>query len=406
MTSQSKSVRQYGVITTSYWLFTMTDGALRMLVVLHFHNLGFNALQIAFLFLFYEVFGVVTNMAGGHFGARFGLNRIMNIGLVLQLIALSLLLVPTPWLSIPWVMAAQALSGVAKDLNKMSAKSSIKFLLPDEAQGQLYKWVSLLTGSKNTLKGFGFFIGALLLSLWGFRTAIGVLLALIVVALIMNLVFLRNDFGKSAGQAKFTNFFSRGSAINRLSVARLFLFAARDVWFVVGLPVYFSSKLGFSHWQVGAFMALWIIVYGIIQAFAPRITLSINGQPPGGRSALFWAMVLFGLTVLLTYSVYQQWPAHITLIPGLFVFGAVFAVNSSIHSYLIVSYAGREATSVDVGFYYMANAAGRLLGTVLSGLLFVTAGLGACLVGSCVLLIIATAFSSRLPGSRAAPELR
>ena len=119
------AIRQYAIVTGNYWAFTLTDGALRMLVVLHFHQLGYSPLQIAALFLFYEIFGVITNLFGGYLGARIGLNRTMNIGLALQVIALVMLAVPTQLLSIPLVMSAQALSGIAKDLNKMSAKSSI-----------------------------------------------------------------------------------------------------------------------------------------------------------------------------------------------------------------------------------------------------------------------------------------
>src|SRR5690606_9320458 len=153
------------LITANYWAFTLTDGALRMLVVLHFHGLGYSPLDIALLFLFYEFFGVVTNLVGGWLGAQLGLNRTMNIGLGLQIVALAMLLVPPAWVAVPWVMAAQALSGIAKVLNKMSAKSSVKLLVAEEAQGTLYNWVAILTGSKNALKGVGFFLGGALLAL-------------------------------------------------------------------------------------------------------------------------------------------------------------------------------------------------------------------------------------------------
>jgi len=168
----SPAIRQYLIVTGNYWAFTLTDGALRMLVVLHFHQLGYSALEVAMLFLFYEFFGIITNLVGGWLGARFGLNRTMNLGLGIQIFALAMLLVPTSLLTLVWVMTAQALSGIAKDLNKMSAKSTIKLLVPDEQQGQLYKWVAILTGSKNTLKGVGFFLGGLLLTLLGFQGAV------------------------------------------------------------------------------------------------------------------------------------------------------------------------------------------------------------------------------------------
>ena len=236
MPTLTPPLRQYLAITGCYWLFTITDGALRMLVVLHFHNLGYNPLQIAFMFLFYEAFGVVTNLVGGYLGARIGLNKTMNLGLVLQVLALVMLLVPVELLSVAWVMAAQALSGIAKDLNKMSAKSSIKYLVPNNAESSLFKWVSILTGSKNALKGVGFFLGALLLSAWGFQFSIGTLVALIVFALVISTMMLSTDISRAKHKPKFTQAYSRSKAINTLSAARLFLFASRDVWFVVGLP--------------------------------------------------------------------------------------------------------------------------------------------------------------------------
>lgn len=394
---QKKALRQYGTVTASYWLFTITDGALRMLVVLHFYNLGYNPLQIAFLFLFYEAFGVVTNLFGGYIGARTGLNRLMNAGLLLQIVALSMLTVHESLLGVVWVMAAQALSGIAKDLNKMSAKSAIKSLVPDNAQSTLFKWVALLTGSKNTLKGVGFFVGAALLSAVGFRYAIFALIGLVVVALLISLLFLENQLGKSSAKPKFSQVFSRTAQINWLSAARLFLFASRDVWFVVGLPVYFASTLQWSHWKTGAFMAVWIILYGGVQALAPRVVGRGNIKNTNGRSATFWVALLLIVTGALAAAHWADVPAGISLIPGLFLFGAVFAVNSSLHSYLIVSYAERQSTSLDVGFYYMANASGRLLGTLLSGLLTLQASLLGCLLGACVLLLFSLVFSLKLP---------
>ena len=157
-------LRHYLVITAGYWAFTLTDGAIRMLVVLYFHLLGYSPLQVAMLFLFYEFFGVVTNLVGGWLGSRIGLNLTMHIGMALQVLALSMLMAPDAWLGVAYVMAAQALSGIAKDLNKMSAKASIKTLLPDGGgHSRLFHWVAVLTGSKNALKGAGFFLGAALL---------------------------------------------------------------------------------------------------------------------------------------------------------------------------------------------------------------------------------------------------
>ena len=248
----SPEVRQYLIVTGNYWAFTLTDGALRMLVVLHFHSLGYTPLQIAALFLFYEVFGVVTNLVGGYLGARLGLNRTMNLGLAMQVVALLMLTVPAAWLTVPWVMGAQALSGIAKDLNKMSAKSSIKLLVPDSQQGTLYKWVAILTGSKNALKGVGFFLGGALLTLLGFAGAVLAMAAVLAVIWISSLVLLKKDLGKAKAKPKFKDILSKSQAINVLSAARLFLFGARDVWFVIALPVYLSTVFGWNFWTAGS----------------------------------------------------------------------------------------------------------------------------------------------------------
>ena len=372
----------------------MTDGALRMLVVLHFYTLGYSSLQIAFLFIFYEAFGMVTNLIGGWLGARIGLNRIMQAGLLLQSVALIMLLVPESLLTIIWVMVAQAVSGIAKDLNKMSAKSAIKHLVP--AEGRLFKWVSALTGSKNTLKGLGFFLGAALLGLIEFRGTVLVLLCMILIALLIS-VLLVKDIGQSVKKPRFSQILSRSSAINRLSAARFFLFSARDAWFVVALPVYLSSSLGWTHWQTGGFMALWVIGYGIVQALAPHITSFAGSRTPDGKSAASWALVLTIITMVLTTGVALQVSVNINLILGLLLFGVIFAVNSSIHSYLVVSYADFDSVSIDVGFYYMANAAGRLMGTLLSGGLYLYGGLLACLAMSSVLLLLTFTLSVFLP---------
>ncbi|WP_370053746.1 organoarsenical effux MFS transporter ArsJ [Neptunomonas sp.] len=399
------AIRQYLVVTGNYWAFTLTDGALRMLVVLHFHSLGYSPLDIALLFLFYEVFGVITNLVGGWIGAHMGLNRTMNIGLALQVAALAMLLVPSSWLTVMWVMAAQALSGIAKDLNKMSAKSSIKLLVPPEAEGKLYYWVALLTGSKNTLKGIGFFLGGFLLSVLGFSGAVASMAGALAIVWILSILLLKRDLGKAKNKPKFRDIFSKSPAINILSAARMFLFGARDVWFVVALPVFLSQTLNWNHSQTGGFLALWVIGYGIVQAFAPRITGKASGKVPDGLSATWWALSLTVLPGLIAIGLMLELNPATLLICGLTLFGAVFAVNSSLHSYLIVSYAGNDGVSLDVGFYYMSNAMGRLIGTVLSGWVFQLAGQGssglqACLWISTAFLIAATLISIKLPHSR------
>ena len=393
-------VRQYLLVTGNYWAFTLTDGALRMLVVLHFHALGYTPLQIAGLFLFYEIFGVVTNLLGGYLGARLGLNRTMNVGLAMQVVALLMLAVPATWLTIPWVMGAQALSGIAKDLNKMSAKSSIKLLVPEAQQGTLYRWIAVLTGSKNALKGVGFFLGGALLAGIGFRGSLLVMAAALALIWSASLFLLKKDLGKARAKPKFRELLSKSRTINVLSAARLFLFGARDVWFVVALPVYLSTVFGWDFWQVGGFLALWVIGYGIVQTVAPAITGTMRGELPDGRAAFIWALLLAGLPAAIALGLGSDASSEAVLLGGLLLFGALFAVNSSLHSYLIVSYAKADGVSLDVGFYYMSNALGRLLGTLLSGWIYQRYGLEACLWISCGFVLLAALISMGLPRHR------
>lgn len=393
----SDEIRQYLIITTNYWAFTLTDGALRMLVVLHFYSLGYSPLQIAMLFLFYEIFGVITNLVGGWLGAHIGLNKTMNIGLLLQVVALSMLLVPSEWLTVIWVMAAQALSGVAKDLNKMSAKSAIKLLVPKEENGQLYKWVAALTGSKNALKGVGFFLGGGLLTLIGFKGAVLVMALGLMMVWIFSLFSLKQELGRAKNKPKFSHVFSKSQSVNVLSAARMFLFGSRDVWFVVALPVYLSTSFGWDHWYVGGFLALWVIGYGAVQGFTPRLTTRSKTRLPDGKDALFWALALSLIPVMIAVALTYNWHRELVLIVGLMIFGVLFAINSALHSYLIVSYAGEDGVSLDVGFYYMANAMGRLIGTVLSGWLYQSYGLGFCLWVSALFIVITAVISLYLP---------
>lgn len=398
----SPAIRQYLIVTGNYWAFTLTDGALRMLVVLHFHQLGYSALEVAMLFLFYEFFGIVTNLFGGWLGARWGLNRTMNIGLGIQIVALAMLLVPGSMLTVIWVMAAQALSGIAKDLNKMSAKSTIKLLVPDDKQGQLYKWVAILTGSKNTLKGVGFFLGGLLLTLMGFQGAVLAMAIVLAVVWTGSLIFLKKESGKAKFKPKFKDILSKSRPINILSGARFLLFGARDVWFVVALPVFLASQLNWNHWQVGCFLALWVIGYGFVQSVAPKFTKTGNDVPK--TQTVVWNALLTLSPLALALALWQGLPVTQSIIIGLGLFGILFAINSSLHSYLIVSYSRADGVSLDVGFYYMANAAGRLMGTVLSGWVYQQWGLVACLMISTLLLLLSTAAISFLPARNSVKE--
>lgn len=388
-------LRNYLTVTLGYWAFTLTDGAIRMLVVLYFHQLGYSPFQVAMLFLFYEFFGIVTNLVGGWLAARLGLNVTMHLGMAMQVLALGMLM-PTQWLSVPYVMLAQALSGIAKDLNKMSAKSSVKTLVPAGANARLFKWVAILTGSKNALKGVGFFLGAALLQAVGFQVALLILALSLFAVTILTLLLLPDDLGKAKDKPKFTQVFSNNAAINWLSAARFFLFGARDVWFVVAVPVFMAGVLGWSFMQVGTFMAAWVIGYGVVQASAPGL-LGLKQHAPGARSAQVWAVLLMLVPAGIALALAQGWDAGTVLVVGLLVFGVVFAVNSALHSYLILAYADHDKVALKVGFYYMANAGGRLAGTVLSGWSYQQYGLEGCLWLSAVFVLAALLLSLRLP---------
>jgi MFS transporter, APGE family, 1-arseno-3-phosphoglycerate exporter len=398
MNNNSSSLKNYAVITLGYWGFTLTDGAIRMLVVLYFHQLGYSPLAIASLFLFYEFFGIVTNLVGGWLGSRIGLNNTMHIGMVMQVAALMMLSVPVEYLTVFYVMAAQALSGIAKDLNKMSAKASVKLFLPNDNEQQssktLFKWVAALTGSKNTLKGIGYFLGGLLLAVYGFQGALYILAGSLFTVLVLTWLLLPDNLGKTKNKAKFGQLFSNTAAINWLSAARFFLFGSRDVWFVVALPVYLTASLGWDYSQTGSFFALWIIGYGIVQAFAPKV---LSGHHPTGNTAhwLAWLLMLFPAGI--AFALYQGFEPVWVIIIGLSLFAIVFAINSAVHSYLIVEWSEHNKVSMNVGFYYMANAGGRLAGTVLSGLVFQYSGLIGCLITSSLFVAAAAVLSIKLP---------
>jgi predicted MFS family arabinose efflux permease len=393
-------LRSYALVTAAYWADTITDGAIRTLVLFTFFKRGYSPFEVASLFLFYEIFGIITNVVGGWLAARLGLKSTLVMGLAVQVVALSMLTVPSGWLVVPYVMAAQALSGVAKDLTKMSSKSAVKLVVPADAPDALFRWVAILTGSKNALKGVGFFLGGLLLTLVGFRPSLLLLMALVLTALLVIVLFMRRDLGHADGKARFAQMFSNSRAVNLLSAARLFLFASRDVWFVVGLPVFLQTKLGWSFWQTGAFLALWVIGYGGVQAAAP--TLLGTSAQPDGRKATWLAVALAAAPAAIALALRANIDATVVVIAGLAAFGVIFALNSAVHSYLILSYAERGKAAMNVGFYYMANAGGRLAGTVLSGALYEWRGLTACLWASVAFVAATALISLRLPSVRPA----
>ncbi|MDU8913372.1 organoarsenical effux MFS transporter ArsJ [Aestuariicoccus sp. MJ-SS9] len=393
--SRPDGLAAYIAVTAAYWAFMLTDGALRMLVLLHFNTLGFSPVQLAYLFVLYEVAGVVTNLSAGWIAARFGLTSTLFAGLSIQVVALLALSQLDPEWSIPasvvFVMAVQGLSGVAKDLAKMSSKSAVKLLAPSEG-GALFRWVAVLTGSKNAVKGLGFLLGAAALALFGFVPSVLGMAALL--AAILAVLVLRMPPGLPGGKksVKFTEVLSKNRDVNWLSAARVFLFGARDVWFVVGIPIYFYAVLSdgtpdskrAAFFVIGTFMALWVILYGVVQANAPRL-LRAKGRTEAQLidAARFWVAALVVAPAVLALAVWLSpdpapWLTAL-IMTGLTIFGAIFALNSSLHSYLILAFTSSERVTLDVGFYYMANASGRLIGTVLSGLTYQIGGLPLCL---------------------------
>ena len=413
VTASANPLRAYAAVTAAYWAFMLSDGALRMLVLLHFNALGFSPVRLAWLFLLYEVAGIVTNLAAGWLAARFGLAATLYGGLSLQIGALVALAQLDPaWsvaASVAFVMAVQGVSGVAKDLAKMSSKSAVKLLAPTE-DGGLFRWVAALTGSKNAVKGFGFFLGAALLGLAGFDAAVWGMAAVLAVILLAVVLFLPAGLpGRMKSDESWSGWRSKDIRVNRLSLARMFLFGARDVWFVVGIPVYFQAVLSDgtaegrreAFFLVGGFMALWIIAYGVVQGFAPRL-LGGKGQPEAEtvNKAVFWSGLLVPVPFVLALAalvagVPAPW-LTILLVVGLLVFGFIFAVNSSVHSYLILAFGSAERITRDVGFYYMANAAGRLIGTLLSGVSFQLGGLPLCLATAGVMALASWLAARRL----------
>ncbi len=396
--------RDYVLVTAGYWAFTLTDGALRMLVLLHFHDLGYSPVSIAFLFVLYEFMGILTNLIGGWVGARAGLNRTLVAGLALQIVALTTLTLQrndwTEAVSVAYVMGAQALSGVAKDLTKMSSKSAVKFVV-GQGDGALFRLVAILTGSKNALKGVGFFLGAALLSGLGYDQALWSMAALLAVTLVAVLVLLDGDIGRAARKPPLRSILSKSSAINRLSAARFFLFGSRDIWFVVALPIFLDTELGWSFEAIGGFLAAWVIGYGVVQSLAPRLLR--RGQGEAGEigheivAARTWALGLAAVTTTIAIAVATGTATTLAVVGGLIVFGIVFALNSSLHSYLILAYSTGDDVALDVGFYYSANAAGRLVGTLLSGILYLRGGLDAALWGSAAFLAVTWLLTTRLP---------
>jgi predicted MFS family arabinose efflux permease len=404
----NEGTRNYAIVTAAYWGFTLTDGALRMLVLLHFFRLGYSPFTLAFLFLLYEAAGVLANFIGGWLAARYGITRMLTVGLATQVTGFLVLSALSPdWTaiaSVAWVVLAQGICGVAKDLTKTASKSAIKIAesaaRAEDSEGRLFRWVAWFTGSKNAMKGFGFFLGGVLLEFLGFRGALWAMAAALGLVLLGVVLSLPPMLGKAKASKSARELFGKNRGVNLLAIARVVLFGARDVWFVVGVPVFLYAA-GWSFTMVGTFLALWTIGYGLVQAAAPAfVRRSPDGLTQEVRAARLWsfglAVIPAAIAAILAGSTGLR--PDLILVVGLGLFGFAFAVNSSVHSYLILAYAGSEKAAEDVGFYYAANALGRFAGTLLSGLLYQWGGLYACLIGSCLMLVTCFLATLALPG--------
>jgi len=380
---------------------------LRMLVLLHFYQLGYSPFTLAFLFLLYEAAGVLANLIGGWLATRFGIQRMLCVGLLTQITGFALLSMLDPgWtaaVSVAWVVLAQGICGVAKDLTKTASKSAIKITQAQaKADGggnqQLFKWVAWFTGSKNAMKGVGFFMGGLLLQTLGFQVSLWVMAALLMLVLAGVVLSVPTMMGKARASKSVKELFAKNPGINGLAAARVALFGARDIWFVVGVPVFLYAQ-GWTFTMVGGFLAAWTIGYGLVQAMAPQIVRrsadGLSAEVPAARIWSLWLALIplcIATAVLLQAPQLQWW-----VVGGLGLFGFAFAINSSVHSYLILAYAGSEKAAEDVGFYYAANALGRFLGTLLSGLLYQWGGLISVLAGSGLMLGMCWLITLRLP---------
>ncbi|MEW6256457.1 MAG: organoarsenical effux MFS transporter ArsJ [Pseudomonadota bacterium] len=402
----TSGLRNYAIVTAAYWGFTLTDGALRMIVLFTFFKLGYSPFTLAFLFLLYEAAGIGANFIGGWLAGRFGITRMLTVGLTTQISGFLVLSAVSPsWeaaLLVPWVVAAQGICGVAKDLTKTASKSAIKVTEADakggNANSRLFRWVAWFTGSKNAMKGVGFLLGGVLLELIGFRPALWLMAGALALVLFGVVASLPPMLGKAKSSKSMKELFAKNRGVNLLALARIALFGARDVWFVVGVPVFLYAS-GWTFIMVGGFLALWTIGYGAVQAAAPAVvTRSPDGLSREVPASRWWAFALAVVPIIMAGGLALT-PLHadLVLVAGLSIFGFAFAVNSSLHSYLILAYAGSEKAAEDVGFYYAANAAGRFIGTLFSGLLYQMGGIYACLGGSALMLAVCFGTTLLLP---------
>ncbi|TPX61762.1 hypothetical protein SpCBS45565_g07185 [Spizellomyces sp. 'palustris'] len=420
--SDHATMKDFYVIAAGYILFTLTDTAVRMIVLFGLWQRHFQALNIAIMFSSYEALGVVTNLFGGIMGSRLGLRFCLLLGLLLQLVGISLLFVldrqdVSQWSQAGvtgYVVFAQSFSGAAKDLVKLAGKSSTKLATKAaksreaDAGDPLFKLVAWLTGAKNSVKGLGFLIGAVLINYAGLWRALLVMVVLTLLPLPGVWMWLDPRLGISKDQQRLTlrEIFDKGRDVNMLSLARVFLFGSRDLWFEIALPIWLRAQFDWNFTASGAFLAVWIIIYGAVQTITPQYILKPLKMYPFKRAKLLviWtgllmiitAAIAAYLTAVRNKPITDQKTATLLIISiGLAVFAFVFAVNSSIHSYLIVAYAAKDKVAINVGFYYCANAFGRLTGTLLSGFMFQYYGIWVCIwtsVGFLAICTIITAF--------------
>lgn len=416
----------FAIISVSYLLFTITDGAVRMIVLLHAYQQQFSALDVAIMFSMYEAAGIITNLAAGMLGARWGIKTTLLWGLTVQLFGLGMLFGwQEDWSkaeAIIYVTASQMLCGVAKDLTKLGGKTVTKLVTPEGKNSSLFKLVSLITGWKNSLKGAGYFLGAATVGV-NYYMSLGILCGLVVAAMPWAIIGLSNQLGRTRKEnVSFSQLFNNNHNINTLSLSRVFLFASRDLWFEVPLPFFLRSAesgIGWSRALTGAFLAIFIIVYGQVQSWTPQVVLQPLRQSPPDKYGAFWwaASLVVPLSILggimLGTGIYgpgvDPAPAIVAITVLLYSFCVLFAVNSAIHSYLIVRYAQSDKVAMQVGVYYASNALGRLVGTMLSGVLYTYAGdtveerFGVCLFSSVLFALISTAVDAWLeensPGS-------
>ena len=375
-----------------------------MIVLLHFFHLGYSPFILALLFLLYEFVGIFSNLTGGWLTSKFGIKRIILFGFSLQIIGiLSLSFVDNSWnlfLSLIWIIVFQGICGIAKDLTKTASKSAIKVSSETDSKGNLFKLVSWFTGSKNSIKGIGFFLGGFLIQLMDFKLALWFLLLLLLLGFIIISFFIPKTFGIFKPSKRITELLSKSSPINFLSLSRVFMFGSRDIWFVVGLPVFLYSQ-NWSFWMVGSFLAIWTIGYGLIQGLTPLIiNRSSDGISKEVMASKFWVFILTIISGILFVELFFNFlniEKLILITAFLIIFGIVFAINSSLHSYLILAFSSSSKTTEDIGFYYAANAVGRFFGTLLSGLLYQFGSIELCLFGTFIFLVVCLFFTMYLP---------